>query len=65
VFDSFVAASVMKLFLQDRVVGPMPNPLLGGPMICYQGFLPLDKVPTKADEPLSTRFDFGVFLLLD
>ena len=43
----------------------MPNTLLGGPMICYQGFLPLDKVPTKADEPLSTRFDFGVFLLLD
>jgi len=43
----------------------MPNPLLGGSEIFYQGFLPLDKLPTKADEPLSTRFDFGVFFLPD
>lgn len=64
VFDSFVAFSVMKLFLHDRVVGPMSNPLLGGPGIFYQGFFPLDKLPIKADESLSTRFDFGVFLLL-
>ena len=38
----------------------MPNPLLGGPGIFRRGFLPLDKLPTKADEPLSARFYFGV-----
>jgi len=51
VFDSFVAVSVTKFFLQDRVVGPMPNPQLGGPGIFYQGFLTLDKLPTKTHEP--------------
>lgn len=44
----------------------MPNPLLGGPEMFYHGFLPLDKLqrmPTKADEPLSIRFNFGGLLL--
>ncbi|XP_071172218.1 uncharacterized protein [Mytilus edulis] len=43
----------------------MPNPLLGGPGIFCRGFLPLDKLLTKADKPLSDRFYFGVFFLLD
>ena len=42
------------VFLQDRVVGPMSNPLcLEGQGFFRQSFLPVDKPPTKADDLIS------------
>lgn len=46
------------------MIGPLLNPLLGGPEICVQGFLPLDLLPTKAVE-LNLPSLISEFLLLD
>ena len=61
---AYMHSGCVWFFLQDRVVGPMPNPLcLEGQGFFCQGFLPIDKLPTKSDEPLSTQFDFSWTLL--
>ena len=39
---SFVAVSVTRVFLQDRVVNPEPNPQPGGPVVTFlSGLYPL------------------------
>lgn len=48
-FNFFVAV------FDDIVVGPMQNFLLKFEIFCL-GFFLLNKLPTKADEPLSSRY---------